>query len=291
MARPPQPASAAVLLSARQRLASPLLAPPLPPQAAATTAPTLEELHPALWRAHQLGRQREHTCASGFDELDAELPGAGWPHRALTELMLPHPGVGELRLLAPALAAVQREQRPVLLFDPPALPCAWTCQAMGLDLQQLVLVRSRPPRPGAVASRPGLRQRLPVFAAATADLLWTLEQTLASGHAGAVLAWLPASLGSEAMRRLQLAAQAHDGPAFVLRDETARLKPSVAPLRLLLTPMAPDGLALRLIKRRGPPLARTLRLELAAVLSDSARQRSLLAAQQAAQQAHGRVPA
>jgi protein ImuA len=34
-----------------------------------------------------------------------QLPGGGWPQGVVTELLLPHPGVGELRLLAPALAA------------------------------------------------------------------------------------------------------------------------------------------------------------------------------------------
>jgi protein ImuA len=225
----------------------------------------LEDLHPALWLAHQLGRQRAPVCASGFAELDAELPGGGWPHRTLTELLLSHPGVGELRLLAPALAAVQRSGRALLLFDPPASPCAWACRALGLDLQQLLLVRSSQPRRGR----------------ANNDLLWTLEQTLASGHAGAVLAWLPATLGGEAMRRLQLAAQAHDGPAFVLRDLAARSKPSVAALRLLLAPAVPDGLSVSLLKRRGPPLTRTLTLALLPALPRTARQRALHAAARA----------
>lgn len=247
-----------------------------PPAAAEPLPPAPETLHPALWRAHQLGGQREPTCASGFAALDAELPGGGWPHRALTELLLPHPGIGELRLLAPALAAVQRHGRVVLLFDPPASLCAWACLALGLELQKIVLVRSRasdesdalaaarPPRP------PWRKSRRPA-----PDLLWTLEQALASGHTGAVLAWLPAVLGSEALRRLQLAAQAHDGPAFVLRDAQARLAPSVAPLRLLLGPAPADRLTVALLKRRGPPLEQPLLLALRPTLSAAARQRSL----------------
>ncbi|MDP3082599.1 MAG: hypothetical protein Q8N44_02745, partial [Rubrivivax sp.] len=64
----------------------------------------LEDLHPALWRAHQVGRQPTATRPTGFAALDAELPGGGWPAGMLSELLLPHPGVGEIRLLAPALA-------------------------------------------------------------------------------------------------------------------------------------------------------------------------------------------
>jgi protein ImuA len=77
-------------------------------------------LPPAVWRANQLGRAATPVLASGYDELDAELPGGGWPLSALTELLLPHAGIGELRLLAPVLAAQQREQRCLMWFDPPA---------------------------------------------------------------------------------------------------------------------------------------------------------------------------
>ncbi|MFT3816502.1 MAG: translesion DNA synthesis-associated protein ImuA [Rubrivivax sp.] len=238
-----------------------------------TALPAPECLHPALWRAHQLGReQQQPTVASGFAALDAQLPGGGWPARALTELLLPHPGVGELRLLAPALAAVQRGGRSVLLFEPPARPAAWTLAALGLDLARLLLVQG--PETGVKGEG---RTPLPA-----ADLLWALEQALKSGHAGALLAWLPSRLPPEALRRLQLAAQAHDGPAFVLRAQAALARPSAAPLRLRLAVAGPDELALHLVKRRGPPLAQPLRLALPPALSAPARERALrLAAEQA----------
>lgn len=226
--------------------------------------PGPEQLHPALWRAHQVGRQRGVVQPSGFAELDAELPGGGWPARALTELLLPHPGIGELRLLAPALAALQREGRSVMLFDPPAAPCGWTLAALGLDLRHLVLVQARDGLKGPA------RALLPA-----ADVLWALEQALKSGHVGAVLAWLPARVRPEAVRRLQLAAQAHDGPAFLLRDTALQSRPSAAPLRLVLAPAGPDELALRIVKRRGPPRLQPLVLALAPALSAPARARAL----------------
>lgn len=219
-------------------------------------AEATEDLHPALWRAHQLGRAREAACASGYPELDAVLPGGGWPVRALTELLLPHAGLGEIRLVAPALAALQARQRGVMLFDPPALPFAWALGACGLDLQQLYVVRSRAAERGRAAGP------LPA-----ADVLWALEQSLKSGHLGAALAWLPARLAADTLRRLQLAAQAHDGPVFLLRAEAERLRPSPAPLRLLLHAAGPDLLRVQLLKRRGPPLAQPLVLELPAVLA------------------------
>lgn len=198
------------------------------------------------------------TCsalASGFADLDRQLPGGGWPAQALTELLLPHAGVGELRLLAPVLAAQQSRQRCVVWFDPPATPCAWALGALGIRASELVVVRSK-----TVLKGPA-RKLLPA-----SDILWALEQTLKSGHAGAVVAWLPTRLPADALRRLQLAAQAHDGPAFVLRDAQERARPSPAPLRLLLASAGPDRLSLQLLKRRGPPLLQPLTLLLPPVL-------------------------
>jgi len=249
--------------------------------AGAPAAQTPESLHPALWRASQVGRQRELTWPSGFARLDAELPGGGWPSRTLTELLLPHPGLGEMRLLAPVLAAVQQQQRCVMLFDPPARLCGWAWQALGLDVQQLVLVQGRGVRETAAtalaAPAPGhpggLRGRARELLGA-ADVLWALEHALKSGHVGAVLAWLPVRLRADALRRLQLAAQGHDGPAFLLRATEARHKPSAAPLRLLLGAAGADSLRLVMLKRRGPLLATPLLLALPPVLSAPAQARA-----------------
>ena len=245
------------------------------PAAALLAAP--ETLHPALWRAHQLGRSREAAVRSGFDLLDAQLPDGGWPRQALTELLLPHPGVGEMRLLAPALAGIAAAEPPaprsVMLFDPPAPLCGWALAQLGVDAQRLIVVHGRDGAHGA-------RHLLP-----SADLLWALEQALKSGQVGAVLAWLPLRLRADALRRLQLAAQSHGGPVFLLRDIEARAQPSPAPLRLALHSAGIDELALRVLKRRGPALTRVLRLALPPVLAPhqqaqaEARQRALLPAE------------
>ncbi len=217
--------------------------------------PRPETLHPALWLGHQIGRPADDAVPSGFMSLDRELPGGGWPRRALTELLLPHPGIGELRLLGATLAAVQRSGRTVMLFDPPARPCAGAIEQLGLDLQQLLVIDTR--------SRvlPG------------ADSLWALEQALKSGHVGAVVAWLPPRLRAERLRRLQLAAHAHDGPAFVLRETAAQQRPTAAPLRIALRPGGADALSVKVLKRRGPPLDVVLQLQLPPVLSSAAQGR------------------
>ncbi|MFO1269192.1 MAG: hypothetical protein U1F67_22030 [Rubrivivax sp.] len=250
-----------------------------------------EPLHPGLWRASQVGRPHAAVFASGFAELDAALPGGGWPAGVLTELLLPHPGVGELRLLAPVLAALQRQQqeRCLMWFDPPAAPCAWALRSLGLSARQLVLVRA----PGWTASpgpqaRPDSSRRMNAGDARRGSsqdglaqhvqhvqhVLWALEHALKSGHVGAVLAWLPVRLPADGLRRLQLAAQAHEGPAFLLRSDEAARHASPAPLRLRLSVAAPDQLQVQVMKRRGPPLAQPLLLQLPPVLAARAAARA-----------------
>ena len=251
------------------------LSPVLAERLAATPSPLHQVLpvRAALWRAHQLSASGHAATPSGFAVLDAELPGGGWPHGVLTELLLPHPGLGELRLLVPALACIARaspsqpEQgaRSVMLFDPPAALCGPALVQLGVDAQQLLVVHGRE----GVRATAGLRRWLP-----SADLLWALEQALKSGHIGAVLAWLPPRLRADALRRLQLAAQAHDGPAFLFREVDARVKPSAAPLRLLLQGAGIDRLSVRVLKRRGPPLAQPLLLALPPILSERLRARA-----------------
>lgn len=236
-----------------------LLVSPPAPRACGATSPPLQPqaLHPSLWLAHQLSRQVDRPVPSGFGPLDAQLPGGGWPRRVITELLLPHPGVGEMRLLAPALVAIQKDSRLVMLFDPPAALCAGSLAQFGFDVEQLLVIHTR--SRGVPAS----------------DSLWALEQALKSGHVGAVLAWLPPRLRAERLRRLQLAAQVHDGPAFMLREMAATGRPTAAPLRLALAPAGADVLSVRLLKRRGPPLEAPLRLALPPVLTSAAvRQRA-----------------
>ena len=57
---------------------------------------------PKLWRGGEHAGLR--TEATGHPDFDRLLPGGGWPVGAVSELLLPHPGVGELQLVLPWLA-------------------------------------------------------------------------------------------------------------------------------------------------------------------------------------------
>ena len=223
-----------------------------------------ETLHPSLWLGHQLGRIGGDAVATGFARLDAELPGGGWPRRALAELLLAHAGVGEIRLLAPALVAAQQAGRLVMFFDPPAALAATALASLGFEVEDLLVIHTR------ARIVPG------------SDSLWALEQALKSGHVGAVVAWLPPRLRADRLRRLQLAAHQHDGPAFVMREAAVAGRPTASPLRLALQAGGADRLQVRVLKRRGPPLEAPLSLELPTVLSAAARRRSGDASERAA---------
>lgn len=188
---------------------------------------------PDLWRGDALACTAQAGVASGFAELDAALPGGGWPRGALTELLSQRMGLGELSLLLPALAALEAEAGWIVLVAPPWLPHAPAWQAVGLA-------------------------RLLVVRAAPGETAWACEQLLASGALAALVAWLPQA-DSRALRRLQLALAGRPSLAFILRPASAAGRASPAVLRLDLA-AGERGLAVSLLKRRGPPLARPLLL-------------------------------
>jgi hypothetical protein len=104
-----------------------------------------------LWRGQGTAPQRD-ALPTGIDALDRVLPGGGWPRAALSEILFPADGVGELRLLLPALAMLSREARPIVLIAPPYLPfpAAWTAAVGGRTMPALGRVRG-----GAVLAAAG----------------------------------------------------------------------------------------------------------------------------------------
>jgi protein ImuA len=203
------------------------------------------QLQGRLWRGSSLSTAADPTLASGFAALDAELPGGGWPLRAVTELLTPQFGVLEWRLLAPALRgwwtgqalpaaapgrrarAAMPSMRPLLLINPPHMPHLPGLQALGLPPSALVWVSAGTP----------------------AQALWAAEQAIKSRVA--VLAWL-AEARPEQIRRLQVNALGSDAPAFLVRPERVSQQSSAAPLRLSVKPAEGWGLQVHLLKRRGP---------------------------------------
>src|SRR5258706_2189841 len=89
---------------------------------------------PDIWRGQALSRAGAPTVPCGFPGLDAELPGGGWPAGALTEILPAHEGIGELRLLGPALAGLSQRGLRLVWIAPPHLPYAPALAAAGNGL-------------------------------------------------------------------------------------------------------------------------------------------------------------
>ena len=67
--------------------------------------------HPQLWRARHLPNEPARSShATGFAALDDALHDGGWPAAGLMELLCAGHGIGELRLLMPALARLSQAE-------------------------------------------------------------------------------------------------------------------------------------------------------------------------------------
>ena len=223
----------------------------------------LDDLGAGVWRADALAHAASATggvLSTGHAALDAQLPGGGWPVGALCEILQAQSGWHEWRLLLPvvsALTAVAGRGQCVVLVGAPHAPFGPGLAAQGLDVRALLWVQAEAP----------------------AQRLWAAEQALRCAGVAALLVWLP-EVRADHLRRLQLAAQAHAKLLFVMRPAAAQQESSPALLRLLvaagasaeaasgrvagagidLSDAAADALQVKVLKRRGPPLAQTLTL-------------------------------
>jgi len=173
-----------------------------------------DELRGRIWRGNGGARSAREALPTGFAALDRYLPGGGWPLGPLIEVFVERYGVGELSLLMPALAALttggnsRSSRKWVAWIAPPFVPYAPALQQRGIAVDALLLVH--PSRK---------------------ECLWTVEQVIRSGSSCGVLAWLAAA-DHVALRRLQLASEAHGCWTVLFRPMAARHERSPAALRL-----------------------------------------------------------
>ena len=190
--------------------------------------------NPRVWRGREQAGRRV-GIATGYAALDKHLPGGGWPPDALTEVLTTRYGIGELRLLMPALAQLSNEAprqdftEPgwIAWVAPPFQPYPPALQQCGIDLSRMLIVRPKE----------------------SSEILWSAEQALSSGTCAAVLLW-PETLDDQGSRRLQLAAEKGRSWAVAFRPLAARRQPSAAALRLELQSGA-QGMRVHILKSRG----------------------------------------
>jgi protein ImuA len=187
------------------------------------------EIEQVIWRGTELGAQAGQVVSSGFAELDAELPGGGWPCQAITEVLSPQPSVLEWRLIGPALGGIVARGGKVVVVGPPKTPHLPGLHHSGIDEKHLVWVQADTP----------------------SERLWCTEQLVKSGACGALVAWLPQAR-PEQIRRLQVCAQTGEGPVFLFRPAAAQHEASAASLRVLATFGLDWEIGVHVLKRRGP---------------------------------------
>ena len=198
-------------------------------------------LHPGLRGIARLraGDQLEAGSAAvqatGFEALDACLPGGGWSLGVLSEILFPMQQALEWQLVAPALAQRLAAKRgSAVLVGPTHEPFGPVLERRGVPVHRLcrVDVQDRSSR------------------------MWACEQALNCHDVLAVLAWLPAAPYA-ALRRLQVMASRREVLLWVFRTEELQASASPAALRLVVHRVQAAGthqLQVRVLKRRGPPL-------------------------------------
>lgn len=210
----------------------------------ATTDQLRSRLDPLPLSA-ELSIGRRGVFPTGYAQLDAALPGGGWPLGDMVEVLQPPAVHMEWRLVMPALIQMQRlgqsnpaGLRRIVLVGAPHLPFAPTLRDQGLSLADM----------------------LTVFADDPARRLWACEQALLCPGVGAVLAWLPA-VPVSALRRLQYAAASANRLFWMFRLLAQADQPSPAMLRLALESGQDEhGMQVRVLKRRGLPCDRPVNL-------------------------------
>ena len=186
--------------------------------------------HPGIWRGGET-QTEQPAMPTGYPELDAALPARGWPSHSLTEILLGQSGVGELRLLMPALAAMTHDEHMpvawIVWIAPPYIPYAPALAGWGIKLSHVLLVHPKTQEEG----------------------IWAMEQALRSGNCAAVLAWLE-HVDERHQRRLQLAAEEGACWGVLFRSLRYREHTSTAALRLCVLPHK-NSLLIEIIKCRG----------------------------------------
>lgn len=203
--------------------------------------PLASVLDSRLWRAGELPQQSSESTArrcipTGFDSLDNCLPEGGWPLGTITEILTNGAGMGELGLVAPALASLTEDTRWVAWITPPYIPYAPALEDRGLELSRVLCIGCDNPQCSPL------------------DYLWAAEQLLRLPACGAVLLWIDGyPQQSRALRRLQVAAQIGGSWGVVFRSAASARHPSPAAVRLEMQAVSvhDQGTRVKVLKCRG----------------------------------------
>ncbi len=184
-----------------------------------------------LWRGTRTTKtRRAATLDTGFTALNQQLHGQGWPTDSITELGLAEAGLGELRLLMPALRALQQRdpQQNIIWIAPPFLPFAPALEKAQINVNKLTILQLNN----------------------IADILWSAEQSLLADCCAAVFCWTGNyNLSTRELRRLQLAAEKTNTWHVLFRHSDCLKQSSAAGLRVHLQSDSFSRLKLHILKQ------------------------------------------
>ncbi|MFT7527635.1 MAG: protein ImuA [Arenicella sp.] len=183
-----------------------------------------------LWRGKdQRNNKGQKIVSSGYPKLDKQLHLNGWPLASTVELGLSQAGIGELRLLAPALRELQNNHHQNIIWvAPPFLPYAPALIKEQIDISRLTIVQTNNIQ----------------------DSLWAAEQALLSECCSAVLLWTGNyNLSIRELRRLHLAAQKSKTWNVLFRHSDCLKQASAASLRLHLQANSFSQLNVHIVKQ------------------------------------------
>ncbi len=185
-----------------------------------------------VWRATSKPpayKNAHNILKTGHKPLDEVIQG--WRLGLTTEIGLDKAGVGELRLLLPAIKALQKSPsgaKQVLWIAPPLMPFAPALVKAGLDLNFLHIVQTQ----------------------CLKDTLWACEQALSSGSCAATICWTNNQpLKNREIRRLQLAAEQHNTWHVLFRNRRFLEQSSVSNMRLQISNNKRSQLNVKVIKQ------------------------------------------
>lgn len=192
-----------------------------------------ERLAGKVWRAStkqpSSQARSQKTLSTGHPPLDKLIQG--WRLGITTEIGIDQTGIGELRLLIPAIKALQtrpRGPKQVLWIAPPLIPFAPALNKAGVDLSHLHIIQAKNIK----------------------DTLWACEQALASGGCAATICWTHNHpLKNREIRRLQLAAEQHNSWHILFRSHHFLQQSSVSNLRLQLSTNKRSQLNIKVVKQ------------------------------------------
>lgn len=179
-----------------------------------------------IWQGDQVDTLFSDLNSTGYDELDAVLEG-GFPSHGVLDIHSPV-GIGELRLLLPALRARQhRETRMLVLIAPPVMINGEMLAEYGFNLEHVLILTPQ----------------------SSQEALWSAEECLKSSCCNAVLLWQK-NIEIHQVKRLNLAAEQGAALHIMMRPQGPSELSLPVSLGMSLTPHS-QGIQVNVTKRKG----------------------------------------